>query len=66
MVVEICMVVIRVDFSFFPFWESSGLEMAGWLAGLGASKQSGRSALRLSLVFDQNITLIRFITLIDE
>ena len=57
---------INCFFFFLPFWESSGLEMAGWLAGLGASKQSGRSALRLSLVFDQNITLIRFITLIDE
>ena len=31
---------------FFPFWESSGLEMAGWLAGLGAGQAgwAGRQA----------------------
>ena len=28
------------SFFFFPFWENSGLEMAGWLAGLGAASSS--------------------------
>ena len=32
--------VKSIDLSFFPFWESSGLEMAGWLAGLGAASSS--------------------------
>ena len=54
---------------FFLFGKVPGWRWpAGWLAWelVTASKQSGRSALRLSLVFDQTITLIRFITLIDE
>ena len=34
------------SFLFFPFGESSGLEMAGWLAGLGAGQAgwAGRQA----------------------
>ena len=33
-------------FFFFPFWENSGLEMAGWLAGLGTGQAgwAGREA----------------------
>ena len=31
-------IYIKSTVFFFPFWESSGLEMAGWLAGLGAGE----------------------------
>ena len=43
---KISIYIKSTDFSFFPFWESSGLEMAGWLAGLGAGQAgwAGRQA----------------------
>ena len=37
----------KINCFFFPFWESSGLEMAGWLAGLGAGQAgwAGKQAI---------------------
>ena len=35
---KITIYVKSTVFLFFPFWETSGLEMAGWLAGLGAGE----------------------------